>query len=80
MAKRFYDKEAALNYIDTLPINTIRTMLADYLTSDVPDKITVTDEQFKAFFKIRGKAVDAETGEFIPESRGRKKKVVENYG
>lgn len=80
MAKKFATKEAAYNYIDTLPMSTIRGMLADFLTTDTPDKITITDEQFKAFFKIRGKAVDSETGEFIPESRGRKKKVVENYG
>lgn len=76
MAKRFATKEAALNYIDTLPMITIRAMLADYLTSDAPDKITVTEEQFKAFFKVRGKAIDSETGEYVEEKRGRKPKKV----
>ena len=76
MARRFYDKEAALSYIDTLPMNAIRSMLADYLTTDAPDKITVTEEQFKAFFKVRGKTIDSETGEYVEEKRGRKPKKV----
>ncbi|MBO7323648.1 MAG: hypothetical protein J6S67_06985 [Methanobrevibacter sp.] len=75
MAKRFATKEAALNYIDTLPMSTIRGMLAQFLTEEQPDKITITEEQLNKFFKVRGKAIDAATGEVVAERRGRKPKA-----
>lgn len=75
MAKKFFDKEAALNYIDTLPMSTIRTMLAEYLVDNQAEKIIITEEQFRQFFKIRGVSYDPQTGEEKRETRGRKPKA-----
>lgn len=65
--KKFNTREEALEFIDTLPINTIRYMLADCLLERIRDKIVITQEQFNAFFKIRGLKEDG-----TEENRGRK--------
>ena len=65
-SKKFANREAALAFIDTLPMNTIRYMLADYLTSGGTSKITISEEDFNAHFRIRGRTA---TGE--EERRGR---------
>ena len=74
MAKRFATREAALNYIDALPMGTMRNMLADYLTEDRFDKIVITEEQLNRMFKVRGQRFDEETGEAVVERRGRPRK------
>lgn len=66
--KRFNTKEEALEFVDSLPMNTIRYMLADYLMEGPRERIVVTQEQFNAFFKIRGVREDGGM-----ETRGRKR-------
>ena len=66
--KKFSSREEALEFVDTLPINTIRYMLADCLLEKVArEKIVITQEQFNAYFKIRGLKEDG-----TEENRGRK--------
>ena len=71
-SKRFANREAALAFVDTLPINTLRYMLAEFLTANAVDKIVISEEQFKQFFKIRGYKDDGQV-----ENRGRRKKIDE---
>ena len=69
-SRRFGSMDAALNFVDGQPINVIRVMLAEFLVENQPEKIILTEEQFKAFFRIRG---INENGE--KENRGRKKNL-----
>ena len=72
MAKRFTDINEALAYIRTLPLDAVMTIAAESLTEpeikQLP-RVTLTEEQFSAFFRIRGLNDSGEK-----ETRGRKKK------
>ena len=72
MAKRFTDINEALAYIRTLPLDALMTIAAESLVEpeikQVP-RITITEEQFSAYFKIRGLNDSGER-----ETRGRKPK------
>lgn len=67
--KRFASREAALEFIDTLPIATLRYLLADYMMSSATSKIVISEEDFNAHFRIRGKNAQGTS-----ERRGRPKK------
>lgn len=67
--KTFENREEALAYIDTLPFNQVREMLATCLIEQQIDKVTITLEQAQRFFKIRG--LRAVEGGFIEENRGK---------
>lgn len=67
-SRRFGTMEAAYNFIDSLPFNAVREMLAEFLTESPVDKIVITEEQFKKCFRIRG---FNENGD--KENRGRQK-------
>ena len=70
MAKRFKNIEEARNYVNSLPIGNVLELCASLLVEDMDkaERITITQEQFNAFFKIRGVAADGSK-----ETRGRKK-------
>ena len=67
MAKKFQTRESALAFIDTIPLFTLRQLTADLLMES-REKITITEEQFKEHFKIRGQKEDG-----TEEKRGRPK-------
>lgn len=67
--KKFSSEEECLAFIDTLSIANIRAWLKDFLMEEQPEKITVTEEQLAAFFKVRGIANDGSV-----ERRGRPRK------
>lgn len=72
MARRFSNKQEAVEFLQTLPMNALFDVAADALMelqTKTYSKITVTEEQFKTFFRVKG---IAENGE--PETRGRKPK------
>lgn len=70
--KKFDNIEAAIAYVRTLPLESVINIAADSLVEiemkTVP-RITITEEQFQNFFKIRGVNDAGER-----ETRGRKKK------
>ena len=66
-SRRFATMDAALNYVDGLPINEVRRLLAEFLTDFPVEKIVISEEQFKKYFRIKGYT---EKGE--KENRGRK--------
>ena len=72
MAKRFTDISEALAYIRSLPLDAVMNIAAESLVEpeikQVP-RITITEEQFAAYFKIRGLNDSGER-----ETRGRKPK------
>lgn len=67
--KSFETREQALEYIDTLPFQQVRNMLADYLTGGSVDKILITLPQLEKFFKVRGLRI--ENGVVSEEVRGK---------
>lgn len=70
--KRFKERAQAAEYIDTLSISQIRELLIDFLTQEEATalkKISITQEQFRAYFKLTGVT---ESGEV--ERRGRPRK------
>ena len=67
--KHFESREECLAFIDTLTLSHIKNWLASFLMEDMPERMIITEEQFKAFFKIRG--INEEGKE---ERRGRPKK------
>lgn len=72
MAKKFSNKEDAINYLNTLPLNVLIDVAAEAIMSQqnsVVDKIVVTPEQLSAFFRVRGFKDNGEV-----ETRGRKGK------
>ena len=69
--KKFKTCDEALEYVRTLSIDNVMKLAAELLTVEevkTAPRITVTEEQFKEFFKIRG---INEAGE--KETRGRKR-------
>ena len=68
--KSFESKEEAMQYLQSLSIGEIMNIAAEMLVGYAPArKITITEEQFKNFFRISGYTA---TGEI--ETRGRKKR------
>lgn len=67
--KRFATIEAAMSFIDTLPIKTVQLLLAEFLTEPATRKITISEDEFYEHFRIRGRK---ENGEL--ENRGRPKR------
>lgn len=72
MARRFLNKQDAIEYLQSLPFKAVIDIAADALVEQQVkiDKIVLTQEQFNAMFKIKG---INENGE--PETRGRKRKT-----
>lgn len=69
MARIFKTKEEAIDYLNTLPINSLISLAADLLVERaVPKKISITEEQFRTMFRITGMKEDGTI-----ETRGRKK-------
>lgn len=73
MAKKFNSIQDAAEYLQTLPFSVMINVAAEALynasNTQTFSKITLTEEQFKEHFRIRGVN---ELGE--PETRGRKRK------
>lgn len=70
MAKKFKTIEEARSYVNGLPLLSLVDLCASLLVeNEQADRITITQEQFNAFFKIRGVAADG-----TAERRGRKPK------
>ena len=70
MAKKFKTIEEARSYVNGLPLLSLVDLCASLLVeNEQADRITITQEQFNAFFKIRGLTADGER-----ERRGRKPK------
>lgn len=59
--------EAAYAFIDTQPFLAVREMLAEFLTESLVDKVVISEEQFRRYFRIRGYNENGEK-----ERRGRK--------
>lgn len=74
--KRFRTPEQAAEYVDSLPLSALRGMLIELLTEseDMPKRINITNEQFKAFFKVIG---ITDTGTAERRGRPRKEKIEE---
>ena len=72
--KKYNNIEEAIAYVRTLPLETVINIAAESLIEpeikQIP-RITITEEQFQSYFKIRGVN---ELGE--RETRGRKRKEV----
>lgn len=69
MARIFKTKEEAIDYLNTLPINSLISLAADLLVERaLPKKISITEEQFRTMFRITGMKEDGTI-----ETRGRKK-------
>lgn len=68
MAKKFNNTLEAVEYLRTLPMDSVIKIAADALVNDI-QKIPITEELFKTHFRIIG---TTETGE--KETRGRKPK------
>ena len=69
MARIFKTKEEAIDYLNTLPINSLISLAADLLIERaLPKKISITEEQFRTMFRITGMKEDGTI-----ETRGRKK-------
>ena len=69
MARIFKTKEEAIDYLNTLPINSLISLAADLLVERaVPKKISITEEQFRTMFRITGMKEDGTI-----ETRGRRK-------
>ena len=71
MARKFLNRQDAIEYLNSLPFKMVIDIAADALVEPQVkiEKITLTQEQFNSMFKIRG---INENGE--PETRGRKRK------
>ena len=71
MARKFKTYDEAKAYVESLPINSIIGLCVALLMEgeDKPEKVIITQEQFNAFFKIRGLTAEGER-----EKRGRKPK------
>lgn len=70
--KRFRERIQAEEYVDTLTLPQLRELIIEFLTQPEPEplkKISVTQEQFKTYFKVTG---ITESGEV--ERRGRPRK------
>lgn len=76
MAKKIETFDDAVKEVSTYPANVLINIAAQALfnsqTKETVQKIVISEEQFKAFFKIRG---FNENGE--KETRGRKPKELE---
>jgi len=74
MARRFLNKQDAIEYLNTLPFKQVIEIAADALVDQQAriERITITQEQLNSLFKIRGINDNGE-----PETRGRKRKEVE---
>ena len=70
MAKKYKTYDEARAYVESLPLNSIVGLCVALLMEgdDKPEKVIITQEQFNAFFKIRGLQQDGSK-----ETRGRKK-------
>ena len=69
MARIFKTKKEAIDYLNTLPINSLISLAADLLIERaLPKKISITEEQFRTMFRITGMKEDGTI-----ETRGRKK-------
>ena len=69
MARIFKTKEEAIDYLNTLPINSLISLAADLLIERaLPKKISITEEQFRTMFRITGIKEDGTV-----ETRGRRK-------
>ena len=67
--KTFKNKEEAIDYLNTLPINSLISLAADLLVERAqPKKISITEEQFRTMFRITGMKEDGTV-----ETRGRRK-------
>lgn len=72
MARKFKDIEEARAYVSTLAIGQIIELCAGLLVEqEQAERIVISQEQFNAFFKIRGLNADGER-----ETRGRKRKNI----
>ena len=72
VTKKLNNKKDIIAFLQTLPMNALLDVASDAIliaNSRSPQKIVITEAQFKTFFKIRG---INEKGE--PENRGRNKK------
>lgn len=71
--KKYKTIQEAVEYVRSLPLDVVIKIAAESLVAEeyktVP-KITITEEQFQALFKIRG--INEQGGK---ETRGRKRKV-----
>lgn len=74
--KRFKSAYEAAEYVDKLPLSELRSILIELLTEseDMPKRINITNEQFKAFFKVIG---ITDTGTTERRGRPRKEKIEE---
>ena len=74
MAKKFKELQESIEYVRSLPLDAVIKIAAESLVEtesvQVP-RITITEEQFQTFFKLRG---INDAGE--KETRGRKRKEV----
>ena len=66
MAKSFSTIDEAREYIQQQPLNTIIEIAAQSLVNNSIEKIIITEEQLRAFFRVRGFRVDGSR-----ETRGR---------
>lgn len=69
--KKFQNRQEVLDFLGTLPLNSLITVAADAileLQKKSTDKIIISEEQFNAFFRIRGYRENGEK-----ENRGRLK-------
>ena len=73
MAKRYNNREEAMEFLKSLPVNALIEYAADLMMATQMNsfcqKITLTEEQFKEHFRIRGVNDNGER-----ETRGRKPK------
>lgn len=67
--KQFETMEECLAYIDTLPFQQVRNMLADYIMGEQVEKVLITLPQLEKFFKVRGLRI--ENGMVQEEVRGK---------
>lgn len=67
--KQFETREECLEWIDTLPFQQLRSMLADFIMEKPTDKILITLPQLEKFFKVRGLRI--ENGSVTEEVRGK---------
>lgn len=71
MAKKFTSKQEVIEYLQTLPFNALIDTAADAileLQTRTCSKIIISEEQFNAYFRVKG---FKENGE--KENRGRQK-------
>lgn len=69
--KKFRGRQEVLEYLQTLTMSSLMAIAADAIleVQGTTNKIVITEEQFNAFFRIRGYKENGEK-----ETRGRMKK------